>query len=86
MAVDDAAAHRAPQVALVIEPTPFTHISGYANRFKEMLKFMKKADVQVEVRRRFWQRARVPPPPRAPSSSSSAPGHDPDSDIPASCV
>ena len=50
MAVDDAAARRAPQVALVIEPTPFTHISGYANRFKEMLKFMKKADVQVEVR------------------------------------
>ena len=34
----------------MIEPTPFTHISGYANRFKEMLKFMKKADVQVEVR------------------------------------
>ena len=26
------------KVALIVEPTPFTHISGYANRFKEMLK------------------------------------------------
>lgn len=26
------------KVALLVEPTPFTHISGYSNRFREMLK------------------------------------------------
>ena len=24
------------KVALLVEPTPFTHVSGYANRFQEM--------------------------------------------------
>lgn len=33
----------------MVEPTPFTHVSGYANRFKEMLKFMKKAGDDVHI-------------------------------------
>lgn len=37
------------KVCLMVEPTPFTHVSGYANRFKEMLKFMQKAGDKVEI-------------------------------------
>lgn len=37
------------KVLLMVEPTPFTHVSGYANRFKEMLKFLSKAGDDVEV-------------------------------------
>jgi Glycosyltransferase Family 4 len=37
------------KVCLMIEPTPFTHVSGYANRFKEMLKFLKKAGDDVDI-------------------------------------
>lgn len=37
------------KVCLMVEPTPFTHVSGYANRFKEMLKFMAKAGDDVEI-------------------------------------
>lgn len=37
------------KVCLMVEPTPFTHVSGYANRFKEMLKFMKKAGDHVDI-------------------------------------
>jgi sulfoquinovosyltransferase len=37
------------KVCLMVEPTPFTHVSGYANRFKEMLKFLKKAGDQVDI-------------------------------------
>jgi len=33
----------------MVEPTPFTHVSGYSNRFKEMLKFMQKAGDNVEI-------------------------------------
>jgi sulfoquinovosyltransferase len=33
----------------MVEPTPFTHVSGYANRFKEMLKYMAKAGDQVDI-------------------------------------
>jgi len=33
----------------MVEPTPFTHVSGYANRFKEMLTFMQKAGDDVDV-------------------------------------
>ena len=36
-------------ICLMVEPTPFTHVSGYANRFKEMLKFLKKAGDNVDV-------------------------------------
>jgi sulfoquinovosyltransferase len=37
------------KVCLMIEPTPFTHVSGYSNRFKEMLKFMSKAGDTVDI-------------------------------------
>jgi sulfoquinovosyltransferase len=33
----------------MVEPTPFTHVSGYANRFKEMLKFLSKAGDEVDI-------------------------------------
>ena len=36
-------------ICLMVEPTPFTHVSGYANRFKEMLKFFRKAGDSVDV-------------------------------------
>ena len=37
------------RVGLMVEPTPFTHVSGYANRFNEMLKNLRKAGDEVEV-------------------------------------
>ena len=37
------------KICLMIEPTPFTHVSGYANRFQEMLKFLRKANDQVDI-------------------------------------
>ena len=37
------------KICLMVEPTPFTHVSGYANRFKEMLKFLKKAGDDVDI-------------------------------------
>ena len=37
------------KICLMVEPTPFTHVSGYANRFKEMLKFLSKAGDDVEI-------------------------------------
>lgn len=37
------------KICLMVEPTPFTHVSGYANRFKEMLKFMKRAGDEVDI-------------------------------------
>lgn len=33
----------------MVEPTPFTHVSGYCNRFNEMLKYLSKAGDEVEV-------------------------------------
>ena len=36
-------------VALLIEPTPFTHVSGYSNRFKEMLRYLSKAGDHVDI-------------------------------------
>ncbi|KAG5189978.1 glycosyl transferase, group 1 [Tribonema minus] len=42
-AVPDLCATPPRRIALMIEPTPFTHISGYSNRFKEMLKYIHKA-------------------------------------------
>ena len=35
------------KIALLVEPTPFNYVSGYSNRFKEMLKFLHKAGDQV---------------------------------------
>jgi len=37
------------KICLMVEPTPFTHVSGYANRFNEMLKFLSEAGDEVEV-------------------------------------
>ena len=37
------------RVSLIVEPTPFTHVSGYANRFKEYLKYQKKAGADVSI-------------------------------------
>lgn len=31
------------KVLLVVEPSPFSYVSGYTNRFQEMLKQMKEA-------------------------------------------
>lgn len=37
------------RVLLLVEPTPFNYVSGYANRFKEMLKHMKSMGQEVEI-------------------------------------
>jgi sulfoquinovosyltransferase len=37
------------KVLLLVEPTPFNYISGYANRFKEMLKYLHRAGDKVEI-------------------------------------
>lgn len=37
------------KVLLLVEPTPFTYISGYANRFKEMLTYLKEAGDDVHI-------------------------------------
>lgn len=43
------AQHPARKVSLLVEPTPFTHVSGYSNRFKEMLRFLKEGGDTIEV-------------------------------------
>ena len=43
------AQHPARKVSLLVEPTPFTHVSGYSNRFKEMLRFLKEGGDNIEV-------------------------------------
>lgn len=37
------------KILLLVEPTPFNYISGYANRYKEMLKYLKKAGDEVMI-------------------------------------
>lgn len=37
------------KILLLVEPTPFNYVSGYANRFKEMLKFLHTAGDEVRV-------------------------------------
>lgn len=37
------------RVAMIVEPTPFTHVSGYSNRFRETLKYLKQAGDDVLV-------------------------------------
>jgi hypothetical protein len=37
------------RIGLLVEPTPFTHVSGYSNRFQEMLLFLEKAGDEVEI-------------------------------------
>jgi len=41
--------HPSRKVALLVEPTPFTHVSGYSNRFKEMLRFLQAGGDEPEV-------------------------------------
>lgn len=41
--------HAARKICLMVEPTPFTHVSGYANRFQEMLKFLRQAGDDVHI-------------------------------------
>jgi sulfoquinovosyltransferase len=37
------------KVLLLVEPTPFNYVSGYANRFKEMLRHLKRAGDEVQI-------------------------------------
>ena len=37
------------KVCLMVEPTPFTHVSGYSNRFSEMLRYLRKANDHVDI-------------------------------------
>lgn len=37
------------KVLLIVEPTPFNYVSGYANRFKEMLRYLKQGGDEVEI-------------------------------------
>lgn len=39
----------ASQISIMVEPTPFTHVSGYSNRYMEMLDYLKKADDSVSI-------------------------------------
>ena len=37
------------RVCLMVEPSPFTFVSGYANRFQELLRHLKVSKEQVEI-------------------------------------
>lgn len=37
------------KIALMVEPTPFGYVSGYKNRYEEMLKFLKQAGDDVYI-------------------------------------
>jgi len=37
------------KIALLVEPTPFTHVSGYSNRYNAMLTYLSKAGDNVEI-------------------------------------
>ena len=37
------------KICLMVEPTPFTHVSGYSNRFNEMLRYMSKAGDNIDI-------------------------------------
>lgn len=37
------------KILLLVEPTPFNYVSGYANRFKEMLKHLKHVGDEVRI-------------------------------------
>ncbi len=45
----NAAQDQKMKILLLVEPTPFNYVSGYANRFKEMLHHLKRRGNQVEV-------------------------------------
>lgn len=48
-AVPDLCTEPPRKILLLVEPTPFNYVSGYANRFQEMLKFLKRAGDDVRV-------------------------------------
>mmetsp|Transcript_14668 Transcript_14668/g.29914 ORF Transcript_14668/g.29914 Transcript_14668/m.29914 type:complete len:500 (+) Transcript_14668:229-1728(+) len=37
------------KIALMVEPTPFTYVCGYSNRFNEMLRYLEKAGDNVSI-------------------------------------
>jgi sulfoquinovosyltransferase len=37
------------RIGLMVEPTPFTHVSGYSNRYKEMLTYLSAAGDKIEI-------------------------------------
>jgi len=37
------------RIGLMVEPTPFTHVSGYSNRFNEMLRYLNEAGDTVQI-------------------------------------
>ena len=37
------------KLGLLVEPTPFGYVSGYKNRFEEMLKYLKKGGDHVQI-------------------------------------
>jgi hypothetical protein len=37
------------KVCLMVEPSPFTYVSGYANRFQELLRHLKVSKEEVEI-------------------------------------
>lgn len=37
------------KIAIIVEPTPFTHVSGYSNRFKTHIDHLKEAGDDVLV-------------------------------------
>jgi hypothetical protein len=37
------------KVCLMVEPSPFTYVSGYANRFQELLRHLKASKEEVEI-------------------------------------
>ena len=40
---------RRRRVCLIVEPTPFTHVSGYSNRFNELLRHLREAGDEVLI-------------------------------------
>jgi hypothetical protein len=37
------------KLCIMVEPSPFTYVSGYANRFQELLRHLKASKEQVEI-------------------------------------
>lgn len=55
------------KILLLVEPTPFNYVSGYANRFKEMLKYLKKAGDDVIIITPDRTANNIPPNPKPPT-------------------
>ena len=46
---DSASASSQLRICLMVEPSPFTYVSGYANRFQELIRFLIQCNDTVEV-------------------------------------